>query len=238
MDRSELTGDSQTVMREAVKKARGGVWVALPGIIQSFDAETMTCTVQPATRARRKDETGDTQDAALPLLVDCPVQFPGGGGCSLTFPVATGDECLIIFSSRSVDAWWQSGEIQNQYGYRTHSLSDGFVLLGFRSLPRVLANVSTSAAQLRSDGGETFVELDPAGHIVTVKAPGGMVIDAPTVTMTGAIAVQNSHGASTACAITGNTAFNGQVSANGKRIDDSHTHGGVQPGSGNSGAPN
>lgn len=238
MDRSELSGDPQEVMRTTVKNARNGVWVALPGIIQSFDAEALTCVVQPATRARKKDEAGDVQEADLPLLVDCPVQFPSGGGCSLTFPVATGDECLIIFSSRSVDSWWQSGGIQNQYAYRTHSLSDGFVLLGFRSLPRVLANVSTSAAQLRSDDGETFVELDPAGHVVTVKAPGGMVIDAPTVTMTGAIAVQNSQGAATACAINGDTAFTGQVSANGKRIDDSHTHGGVQPGGGNSGAPN
>lgn len=238
MDRSELIGDPQEVMRTAVKKARNGVWVALPGIIQSFDAEAMTCVVQPATRARKKDETGDVQDAALPPLVDCPVQFPGGGGCTLTFPVAPGDECLIIFSSRSVDAWWQSGEVQNQYAHRTHSLSDGFVLLGFRSLPRVLSNVSTSAAQLRSDDGETFVELDPAGQIVTVKAPGGLVIDAPTVTMTGAIAVQNSQGAATACAINGDTAFTGQVSANGKRIDDSHTHRGVQPGSGNSGTVN
>lgn len=33
----------------------------------------------------------------------------------------------------------------------------------------------------------------------------------------------------TACTITGSTAFTSQVSANDKRIHDSHTHGGVQP---------
>lgn len=38
--------------------------------------------------------------------------------------------------------------------------------------------------------------------------------------------------------IEGDTTFTGTVTANGKRIDDTHTHGGVEPGSGNTGTPN
>ena len=29
--------------------------------------------------------------------------FPGGGGFALTFPVAAGDECLVVFASRCID---------------------------------------------------------------------------------------------------------------------------------------
>lgn len=217
---------------------RAGLWTALPGIIQSFDVDAMTCEVQPGIKVKVRQQDGTIVSVPLPLLVDCPVQFPSGGNCSLTFPVAPEDECLVVFASRCIDGWWQSGGVQEQAELRMHDLSDGFVLLGFRSQPRALVGVSTSTTQLRNDAGDTYVDLDPAGKVVKVKAPGGITLDAPMVTMTGAIAVQNSGGAVTACAITGNTAFSGQVRANGKRIDDSHSHNGVQPGSGNSGNVN
>ncbi len=239
MDRQQRTNDPEASLRAIFDGLRAGIWTALPGIIQRFDAQTMACEVQIAIEIPVTDATtGDQVSVPLPLLVNCPVQFPSGGNCTLTFPVAPGDECLVVFASRCIDAWWQSGGVQEQAEPRLHDLSDGFVLLGFRSKPRALDGVSASTTQLRNDSGDTYVDLDPAGKIVKVKAPGGITLDAPMVTMTGAIAVQNSGGAGTACAITGDTAFAGQVRANGKRIDDSHTHNGVQPGSGSSGNVN
>ena len=68
--------------------------VAMPGIIQSFDAETVTCTVQPAIKGK---QIGVSK--ALSLLVDVPVIFPRGG-VTLTFHVAAEDECLVIFADR------------------------------------------------------------------------------------------------------------------------------------------
>ncbi|QYY30231.1 hypothetical protein K2O51_22935 [Cupriavidus pinatubonensis] len=238
MDRRERVDDPEVALREAFDGLRAGIWTALPGIIQSFNDDAMTCEVQPTIKVPVRQIDGSIVTVALPLLVDCPVQFPSGGNCSLTFPVKLGDECLVVFASRCIDSWWQSGGVQEQAELRMHDLSDGFVLLGFRSKPRALTGISTSTTQLRNDAGDTYVDLDPAGKIVKVKAPGGITLDAPMVTMTGAIAVQNSGGAGTACAITGNTAFTGQVRANGKRIDDSHTHSGVQPGAGNTGTVN
>ncbi|MGC8050122.1 Gp138 family membrane-puncturing spike protein, partial [Salmonella enterica] len=78
---------------------------------------------------------------------------------SMTFPVAQGDECLVVFASRCIDSWWQSGGIQEQAELRMHDLSDGFAILGFRSQPRALSNISTTSAQLRSDDGATFIDL-------------------------------------------------------------------------------
>ncbi|MCT9056513.1 Gp138 family membrane-puncturing spike protein [Cupriavidus gilardii] len=238
MDRRERVDDPEVALREAFDGLRAGIWTALPGIIQSFDAAAMTCEVQPSIKVPVRQIDGSIVSVTMPLLVDCPVQFPSGGNCTLTFPVKPGDECLVVFASRCIDAWWQSGGVQEQAELRMHDLSDGFALLGFRSKPRALSGVSTSTAQLRSDAGDTYVDLDPAGKVVKVKAPGGIVLDTPTVTVTGVMAVQNQQGASTSFSISGNAEFAGQVRANGKRIDDSHTHNGVQPGSGNSGTVN
>lgn len=241
MDRRERVNDPEVALREALDGYRTGIWTALPGIIQSFQSgpgRPPTCSVQPAIKMKVRQQNGAIVSVALPMLVDCPVQFPAGGGCTLTFPVAAGDECLVVFASRCIDAWWQSGGVQEQAELRMHDLSDGFVLLGFRSVPRALAGVSMTTAQLRSDDGTTYVDLDPAGKVVKVTAPGGMVLDTPTVTVTGVMAVQNAGAEPTAFSINGNTQFTGQVRANGKRIDDAHTHSGVQPGSGNTGSVN
>jgi phage baseplate assembly protein V len=118
-----------------------------------------------------------------------------------------------------------------------HDLSDGFALPGPFSQATKISGISTSKAQLRSNDGSTFVELDPAGKIVNVTAPGGMTLNTPTVTITGVVNVQNANSAPTAMTINGNTNFTGQVSANGHRIDDSHKHSGVTTGSGNTGTP-
>jgi hypothetical protein len=163
------------------------------------------------------------------------VCFPRGGGCTLTFPVAAGDEALIVFSSRCIDAWWQSGGVQVQAELRMHDLSDGFAILGPFSQATKIGGVSTSTTQLRSNDGSTFVDLDPAGKVVKVKAPGGITLDTPAVTVTGIINVQNANSAPTAMAINGNTNFTGQVSANGHRIDETHKHTGVTTGAGQTG---
>lgn len=222
---------------------------AFPGIIESFDPAAMTCSVQPAIKAYRNDENGMTTAFDYPLLVDCPVQFPGAGGASITFPVAQGDECLVVFSDRSIDAWWQSGGVGERVSTRMHDLSDGMVLLGFRSQPRVLTNVSTTSAQLRSDDGATYVDLNPTAQTVEIVAPGGFKVTAPTVTVNAGTSVEVNSPQSTfdgaltvkglfsflaglvgstaegvAATITGAINFIGSLTANGKVIDDRHTH--------------
>ena len=102
----------------------------MPAVIVDFDPVAMTCSAQPAIRARVTAPSGGQQHMPLPLLLDCPVYFPSGGNCTLTFPVKPGDECLVVFASRCIDAWWQSGGVQDQAEMRMHDLSDGFVFVG------------------------------------------------------------------------------------------------------------
>ncbi|HEM8999475.1 TPA: hypothetical protein U2T46_001520 [Burkholderia cenocepacia] len=255
MDRKERVDDELASLRAMLRGWQVGMWTALPGVIESFDGDSQTCAVQLAIKVPVRANDGAVTTAALPPVVNCPVQFPSGGNCTLTFPVTPGDECLVVFASRCIDAWWQSGGVQEQAEWRMHDLSDGFALLGFRSKPRALAGVSATSAQLRSDDGLTFVDLNPTAGTLKLVAPGGLEIDAPTVkvnspqsTFTGALTVEGvftflagligSAAEGVAATITGTINFIGTLTSNGKRIDDSHTHNGVQPGPGNSGNVN
>ncbi|MBN4665445.1 hypothetical protein HUS70_07370 [Pandoraea nosoerga] len=248
MEKIERVGDPEAVLRNILEGFRAEIWTSLPGIIQSFDPQAMTCTVQPAIKMRARGPDGTVTSIALPLLVDCPVQFPAGGNCTLTFPVKRGDECLVVFASRCIDAWWQSGGVQEQADARMHDLSDGFALLGTRSRPRALSGVSTDSVQLRSDDGAAFIDLNPSTQKVKIVAPGGFDVVAPLATFSQAVTITGlltfiggmvgSAASGAAAVFNGILNVVGKITANGKRVDDSHTHNGVQPGSGNSGPVN
>ncbi len=182
MDRRERFESLIEAVLAAQQGHQADIWTSLPGIIQSFDAAQRTCTVQPTIQARIENpDTGAYSWVSLPLLLDCPVIFPGGGGCTLTFPLAAGDECLVSFSSRCIDAWWNSGKISRQAIVRMHDLSDGFVIPGPRSLPNVEPAISTTRAQFRTKAGTTVIELDPASDNVNIVCAGQANITAPTV---------------------------------------------------------
>lgn len=240
MDRKERVDDELAALRAVLRGYQAGIWTALPGVIESFDNDAQTCVVQPTIKMPIRANDGTVKTVALPQLVDCPVQFPSGGNCTLTFPVAPGDECLVVFASRCIDAWWQSSGVQEQAELRMHDLSDGFALLGFRSRPRALAGISTSSAQLRSDDGSTYIDLNPALQKVKIVAPGGFDVVAPLSTFSAAVTITGLLtfvGGMVGSALSGAAAvFNGvlnvigQISANGKRVDDTHTHPDAQGG--------
>ncbi|MGA3827400.1 Gp138 family membrane-puncturing spike protein [Pseudomonas chlororaphis] len=232
MDSRERMNDPIVGLSVALNGWQSKIQTAVPGIIQSFSADHMTCTVQPAIRGQVRDETGAIIDVDLPLLTDCPVQFPAGGGCTLTFPVEPGDECLVVFSSRCIDSWWQSGGIQAQADLRMHDLSDGFALLGFRSQPRVIGAISGTAAQLRTDDGAAFVEVDSSTHAINAITSGAASISAQgNITMTAPLVTIN-----------GDVKVNGRVDTTGDVKADTislltHKTSGVTPGGGTSGVP-
>lgn len=189
MDRRERSGDMLAGIMAAFEGHQSSLWTALPGIVQSFDPIKQTCNIQPAIQGKVQSPDGSFKWVTMPLLLDCPVFFPSGGGVTLTFPVAVGDECLAVFASRCIDAWWQLGcpldsngkvTVQVQAEMRMHDLSDGFAFVGFASNPKVIANISTTKAQLRNATGSVMVEVDPTGT---------MTIAAPTVNINGTLII-------------------------------------------------
>jgi hypothetical protein len=148
-------------LQQALKKFQPTLWTALPAMVNSFNAAKSTVQAQPTIQAQVFQPNGQWIDTNLPLCNDCPIVFPGGGGFSFTFPLAKGDEGLLVFASRCIDSWWQSGGIQKQAELRMHDLSDGFFLpTGGMSNAKVPSSISTTGAELRSANGMTSVHMD------------------------------------------------------------------------------
>ena len=151
--------------------------VAMPGIVQSFNAEAQTVVVRLAIKEMIKVNTPDGQGNTVPVITpteigeegswlqDIPVLFIGGGGFTVCPPIAAGDECLVIFGDLCSNAWWANGGVQNQEVKRRHDLSDGFAIVGLRSQPRKLTSYDASAFQVRSDDGAISMSMSASGTV-------------------------------------------------------------------------
>ncbi len=162
MIREERFDSLQMAMRAVVDGSRAEIWTTLPCLVENYDPTENTVSCLPLIQARVLQQDGSYQWVTLPLLVDVPVVFPSGGGYTLTFPIMAGDEILVVFSSRNIDGWWGTGQVGVQPILRMHDLSDGFAIPGVKSLPKVIPSISTTAVQLRSNDGSTYIELGSA----------------------------------------------------------------------------
>lgn len=156
------------------------IWTALPGVVTAVDLSKQTVSVQPSVQGSISAPDGSSQSVNLPLLVDVPIVWPRAGGFALTFPIVAGDEVLVVFASRCIDTWWQSGGVGVQAEVRMHDLSDGFAVLAPTSQPKKLNNVSSANVQLRDEAGTTYVEIAPGGKIKLLGAT-SIDLNAPTV---------------------------------------------------------
>lgn len=127
--------------------------------VQSFDpsVQTVTATINYKKSITTTDENGiyKTSYIDYPLLLDVPVVILGGGQAQITFPIAAGDTCLILFNDRDIDNWFQSGQVGPLASSRLHSFADGIALVGLRASSAPLEDYDITRAKLA--WGETMV---------------------------------------------------------------------------------
>lgn len=211
LNNMERTQDRIELMRRIMDTVGYDLRVACPGIIMSVDTQRQTCTVQLAIRERLKRGEGRIENVDIPTLLDVPFFVYTGGGYCLTLPIKPRDDCLVVFGDNCMDAWWQSGGVQNQVERRRHDLSDGFAIVGFRSQPAVVSGYSAGTAQLRNKAGDAYIEI--AGSTINIHAAGGVNIDGGGINISGGTTIDD-------------------------RAFLPHTHGGVVPGGGSTGGVN
>lgn len=184
---------------------------SLPGIIESFDPTTQLASIQPAIKRIFKTNEGDIDiltPTDLPILINVPVQFPRGGGFSLTFPVKKGDECLLIFCERSIDNWHKFGGVNKPGARRFHHLSDATAIVGVSSMVNKIPNYDNTNVQLKKDDGSVELTLSADGT-GKFNANTEVSITAPLITLNGDTTING------ILDVNGNTSIDGTLDVTG-----------------------
>lgn len=140
-------------------------------------------------------------------------------------------------------------ERAQDYGFTSHPLPgcDAVILCAGGSREQSIAVVvddrryriklQAGEVAMYDDLGNAVKLLRDKVHIVAMQE---VHVEAPTVRVTATAVIIDAENTTinSDLDVNGNTSFIGTVSANGKVIDNTHTHGGVQAGSGNTGTPN
>lgn len=244
MSRTELLDDQVVLQRKSMQGWQAQMWTALPGIISKVELDRNTVEVQPTIKGRFRDPNDTWAWVQMPLCLDVPIMWQKAGGFVITMPVQVGDECLVIFSARCIDSWFQSGGIQVQAELRMHDLSDGFAIIGPSSLPNVVADVSATDVEIRNAAGTQKIALQPSGDInitttgnvnaqctdANVTASDQITLTAPIVGVHGTLEVLGNIIA------TGTINSVGEIEGMGIKLAE-HQHGGVTNGDHLTGAP-
>jgi hypothetical protein len=90
----------------------------------------------------------NSYDVDYPIMLDMPVIILQGGGAALTFPIESGDTCLVMFNDRDIDNWFHSGQISSVSTQRLHSFADGIALVGVNSNAKPILNYDQMHALL------------------------------------------------------------------------------------------
>lgn len=184
----------------------------LPAVVVSYNDATNKAVIKPLIMVG----TTDGQKLSRSQLQNIPVFRFGGGGFFMRFPIKAGDFGWLKASDRDMSLMMQRGGLEDWPNTeRLHSFSDAMFF------PDTLKGWSidggnSDAAVFQSMDGSVCVALHNGK--ITFTAPEA-TFDIPIVTFTGDI----------------NTV--GLLTNNGVNVGSTHTHPGVQTGSGTTGTP-
>lgn len=123
------------------------------GEIQSFDTSQKTASIQILFKTMVPDGNA-SKIVSYPILVDCPVFTLQGGGGAIEMPIQAGDQCIVLFADRNIDAWFKNGAEALPPDNRTHDLSDGIALVGINALTSTLADYTTAELKISYAGAK------------------------------------------------------------------------------------
>ncbi len=249
-DYSDLTDALKFFFEQMVK----GLYVCLPGIIDSYDPDGKRAKVHPAINMQETDGTTIQQSS----VVNVPVVWPCGGGFTLLSPLPQGTPVVMFFTQRGLTQFKQV-YAEADPGSGLFAKEDAFIVPGFGSLAAITPATEDGIVLQSEDGvdyisiedGQITVETDGDVQVTADTLTGDITTSAditcPTVTITGNLIVTGSiTGGSLATSGTGNATIGGDISAtgavSGSTVDsstislDNHVHGGVTTGAGTTGA--
>lgn len=202
-------GDLTGVIRNAIRKELMNTDVMMPVEVVAYDRAKNRATVRHLIQMQGSD--GEKVDRAQ--VASVRVQQFGNATFSLSLPIKPGDKGWLMAADRDLSIFQQ--DIDNPDApntARTHSFQDGVFM------PDAMANGDAPAGQ----GDRVVLGLNGGGATLSFDADGFYF---------------NVGGVEWALTAAGFAQTGGTVTHNGKNIGDTHVHGGVVPGGGNTGVP-
>ncbi|WP_158810469.1 Gp138 family membrane-puncturing spike protein [Beijerinckia sp. L45] len=169
MDLREYFNDPEEALRTAVAGLLKQVWTAMPASVSVDSQDGHVATAQPMIKRQVTNPDGSITYEDHTDHPDLPIHHLGGGPVVTTHPTVKGDTGAILYMSRAIDSWFNSGGSQNPMEDRAHSLADGVFLSGIRSTPDKLQQVSQTSTQTRTVDKRSVIDHGPNGtHHKTV----------------------------------------------------------------------
>lgn len=202
-------------INDAINHAMANLHTATIARVSGVGATTIS--VQPVINREVNGES-----IRLPEFVDVPPLFMQGGASHTTYPIAIGDYCLLIFTERCFDRWYEGQDFRRPPELRMHDYSDGFAIVGINPKASALTipDVITQVGDTHQEGNYE--------HTGDVEQTGDYTLDGDMT-------------------INGNLTVNGDITCTGTLMVPTaviggidfatHVHGGVTSGSGSSGVP-
>lgn len=212
--------------------------IILPGRIVSYYPTTQTADITISAEKVFSNIQGKEQLSTRQKLIGVPVHTPYGGGWSLTFPIKTGDTCLIMFSQVGYDHWlYEDKDTAGTISHmpvptlkRKFSEDDGFAMVGFNTIPRKIASYHATHSQWRNEAATQVISLNSDSSIdittpnnitincqnATVNASTKVKIDSPLTEITGDLIMPNGDLTMTNGTLTGQGVnFNNHIHSQG-----------------------
>lgn len=192
------------ILMQAIDGALTDVHTATIARVTRVNATTINC--RPVTT-----RIVDGQSVPLPEFVDVPPMFMQGGTSYTAHPIAVDDYCLLIFTERAFDRWYDGQDYQPPIELRMHDYSDGIAIVGIqpreaaRTIPDRITHIGDTYQEgnYEHEGDRTQTgNYDLTGDYTQVgnmtiegdfELTGDMVVNG-NITCTGTIAAGNFSG--------------------------------------------
>lgn len=158
-----------TALQHCIRQwATANIHTALPGQVESYDANTRRAVIQPLIKlvVQPDDPTQPANSIERSILVNVPVIHPLAGGLYVQLPVKQGDQGMILFSERGLTEFKQSGRMAMPD--RTRMFDDAvFLPVDFGHQP--VSVVDSDAVVVQSVDGSTSVAVKPGAVTITAS---------------------------------------------------------------------